>query len=1029
MRFQVSLLTFCRLALSAAICALLMGSASAQVTTATFYGIVNDSTGAVIPGASVNLKNEDTAAAYHKTTDAAGEFGFDFLPVGTYTLRIEAQGFKALETSGIVLTAGQQTRQNYQLQIGAVSETLKVEGTAPLLNTVSAEQQQSIDSSTARELPLARRDFSGLLKVGTGVSTGNGQLRMNGVGEAGTNYSVDGTSAGGNTEGRNYSTYGNSGYIQVMSLEGIAEVQTVKGVAPAEYGDALGGQVNLITKSGTNQFHGSLFENFQAENLNARNQLLATKAPLTFNQFGGSAGGAIRKDKIFLFGDYEGYQERSSPVVQGTVPTQAVRTQILAAQPSFSLVLAPVPLPNQPLAAGATTGVFLSAKSAQKSDEHVDLKGDVMLTSVSRLSLTYTRGQPFYLTPTIFLNGANDRTFNNAAERGSASYTTGGATWTSETRFGYSISDFARTDAFFNQKNPANSTEQFAFGERLPYVSTSLGWGTPSSEFYAINGPTWSISSKISKQIGKHSLKFGGDFTRVCCSRTDPQNPEFHFNTLAQILSDTPTTVTANFGNGLYTTSLSHFGFFVQDEYRIRQNLVLDFGIRNDSYSNLVVHALGAQGAGTGFYNPNGLLDDQFHVGPLRPQNSPYEPDRMNIGPRFGFSYSPGSKNKTVVRGGFGILFSSQVPGAMWQSVQSGQDVPFRTAFTQQDVLNFGLNYPLYTDDLRKIVQTKQAATGVLSVFSVFNPHLQNPYTMQFSLGFQREISPNLVLESGYVGTRGVKFLAQRPMDLPDRITGLKPNPLLSATYYVDNSQQSDYNSWQTTLTKRYSRNLSGAVHYTWGKSLAPQGGDNGAYYQGDAATSNQNFFNYRADRGPAAGDVTHYVSTQWRYELPRLNDRKYLRPVLGGWQISTIFSAQTGSAYSVTESSALPASRADFIGGQVILPDYRTTHQYLNTAAFARVPIIPASGATARPGNVGNGALRGPGSWNMDVSLAKNFKITERAQFQIRTDSFNALNHTNLTGLVTEITNARFGQLTSTGGARTIQLNGRISW
>ncbi|HKE21055.1 MAG TPA: TonB-dependent receptor [Bryobacteraceae bacterium] len=1029
MEIPVFVVSLRRTLLLGACAALLAGQALAQVTTATFYGIVYDSTGAVVPGASVNLRNDETAAAYHKTSDAAGEFGFDFLPGGTYTLRIEGNGFKALETSGIVLTAGQQARQSYQLEIGVVSETVKVEGTAPLLNTVSAEQQQSIDSGTARELPLARRDFSGLLKIGTGVSAGGGVVRMNGVGQAGTNYSVDGTSAGGNTEGRNYSTYGNSGYIQVMSLEGIAEVQTVKGVAPAEYGDALGGQVNLITKSGTNQWHGSVFENFQAENLNARNQLLATKAPLTFNQFGGSAGGAIRKDKIFLFGDYEGYQERSSPVVQGTVPTQAIRDQILTAQPSFHLVLDIVPLPNQPLAANATTGTFLSAKSAKKSDEHLDLKGDIMINSVSRLSLTYTRGQPFYLTPTIFLNGANDRTYNNEVERGSASYTTGGATWTSETRFGYSISDFARTDAFFNQKNPANPTEEFAFGQRLPYVSTSLGWNTASSEYYAITGPTWSISSKLSKQMGKHSLKFGGDFTRVCCSRTDPQNPEFHFNTLAQILSDTPTTVTANFGNGLYTTALWHYGFFAQDEYRIRPDLVLDFGIRNDSYSNIQIHALGTQGAGTGFYNPNGLLDDQFHVGALRPQSSPYEPDYMNLGPRFGFSYSPGAKSKTVIRGGFGILFSSQLPGAMWQSVQSGQDVPFRTAFTQQDVLNFGLTYPMYTDDLRKIVQTKQAATGVLSVFSVFNPQLQNPYTMQYSLGFQREITPNIVLESGFIGTRGVKFLAQRPMDLPDRATGLKPNPLLSATYYVDNSQQSVYSSWQTTLTKRYSRNLSGGVSYTWGKSLAPQGGDNGAYYQGDAATANQNFFNYRADRGPSAGDVTHYVASQWRYELPRLEGQKYLRPVLGGWTVSTIFSAQTGSAYTLTQSSSLPASRPDYIGGDAILSDYRTTHQYLNVADFVRVPIIAASGATARPGNIGNGAIRGPGQWNIDISLAKNFKLTERIQLQIRTDSFDALNHTNLTGLVTEITNARFGQLTSTGGARTIQLNGRLTW
>ena len=1018
-----------RLLLLAVCCALSISSVTAQVTTATFYGIVNDATGAVVPGAMVSLTNVGTSEVYRKVSDASGEFGFQFLPVGTYTLRIEAQGFRARETSGITLTAGQQTRQTYQLDVGAVTETLKVEGSAPLLNTVSAEQQQSIDSTTAKELPLARRDFSGLLKLGTGVSTAtNGTVRMNGAGEAGTNFSVDGTAASGNTEGRTYSTYGNSGYIQIMSLEGIAEVQTVKGVAPAEYSDALGGQVNLITRSGTNQWHGSLFENFQAENLNARNQFLTKNVPLTFNQFGASSGGAIRKDKIFLFGDYEGYREHSTPIVQGTVPTQIIRDQLLAALPSYNLVLAPMPLPNQPTAAGATTGTYLSAKSSQKSDNHVDMKGDFILGAAGRLSLSYSHGRPYYQLPTIFLNGSNDRSFNSVEERGGASYTTGGASWTSETHFGYAISDIQRLDALFNVKNPLNSTEQFAFGQRLPLVTTSLGWGTASSELWSVTGPTWSLNSKISKQIGKHSLKFGGDYTHQCCSRTDPQNPEFHYATLAQLLSNTPTTVIANFGNGLYTADLHHFGFFAQDEYRIRTDLVLDIGLRNDSYSNLVVHPLGSQGAGTGFYNPDGILDSSFHVGPVRPQDSPYNPDHLNIAPRFGFSYSPG-KAKTVIRGGFGIFFSSQVPGAMWQTVQSGPVIPFRTAFTQQDVLKYGLKYGQYTDDLRNVVAAQQAQSGILSTFSIFNPDLQNPYSMQYSLGVQREITPTLVLESSYVGLRGVKFLAQRPMNLPDRVTGVKPNPLLSVTYYVDNSQQSQFNSWQTSLNKRYSKNFSGAFHYTWSRLLAPQGGDNGTYYQGDAATVNQNFFNYNADRGPGAGDVTHVVASNWLYQLPGLEHQKWLRPVLGGWQVSAIFTAQTGSAFTITQSSALPASRPDYLGGAAVLSNYRTTLRYLNPADFARVPIIAASGATSRPGNIGNGAIRGPGLWNIDFSLAKNFKLTERAQLQIRTDMFDALNHTNYTGLITEITNPRFGLLTNTLGARTIQLNARLSW
>jgi hypothetical protein len=210
---------------------------------------------------------------------------------------------------------------------------------------------------------------------------------------------------------------------------------------------------------------------------------------------------------------------------------------------------------------------------------------------------------------------------------------------------------------------------------------------------------------------------------------------------------------------------------------------------------------------------------------------------------------------------------------------------------------------------------------------------------------------------------------------------------------------------------------------------LAPQGGDNGTYYQGDAATVNQNFFNYNADRGPGAGDVTHVVASNWLYQLPGLEHQRWLRPVLGGWQVSAIFTAQTGSAFTLTQSSALPASRPDYLGGAAVLPDYRSTLRYLNPADFARVPIIAASGATARPGNIGAGAIRGPGLWNIDFSLAKNFKLTERAQLQIRTDMFDALNHTNYSGLIVEITNPRFGLLTNTLGARTVQLNARLSW
>src|SRR5947209_13941283 len=299
------------------------------------------------------MTNTDTAAVFRKTTDGSGEFLFDFLPTGTYNLRIEVQGFKVNEAKGITLTAGQQARQTFNLDVGSMTETVSVAATSPLLNAVSAEQLQSTAGTEVAELPLQRRNVSNLLPIGTGVSNAGGALRMNGFGRNGTYYSVDGVNASGNTEQRSASTYGASDYIDIMSIEGIAEVQTIKGVVPAEYGDALGGHVNVITKSGTNQWHGSLFENFQSQRLNARNQLLSSKAPLTFNEFGGSFGGPIRKNRIFVFADYEGYREAAFAVMQGTVPTLQTRNALMAAVPSYALTLDIEPLPNQPTAPNA----------------------------------------------------------------------------------------------------------------------------------------------------------------------------------------------------------------------------------------------------------------------------------------------------------------------------------------------------------------------------------------------------------------------------------------------------------------------------------------------------------------------------------------------------------------------------------------------------------------------------------------------------------------------------------------------------
>src|SRR3989441_1957129 len=328
--------------LIAAIC--LIGSipSHAQVTTATVYGVVQDPTGAVLPGATVVATNQGTNLSRESVTDERGEFAILALPAGAYTLKIELPGFKTYTNQGLNLGASQTVRQTFMLEVGQLSENITVAESAPLVQTASAAQQESIGTQEVRDLPLARRNLLGLITLAPGVTenstgiAGGGNIRLNGVAEGGTSITVDGTDTVANSETRGTGTYGGQNQISVMSIEAVAEVQIVKGILPAEFGGTAGGQVNLISRSGTNQFHGSAFENYQSQVFSARDPFLpgtAVKPSVVFNQFGGSVGGPIIRNRAMFFTAYEGYRESAGQSVQGNVPTQQTRDRILAALP------------------------------------------------------------------------------------------------------------------------------------------------------------------------------------------------------------------------------------------------------------------------------------------------------------------------------------------------------------------------------------------------------------------------------------------------------------------------------------------------------------------------------------------------------------------------------------------------------------------------------------------------------------------------------------------------------------------------
>jgi outer membrane receptor protein involved in Fe transport len=1027
---------------------------NAQVTTGSLYGTISDASAAAVPGAAVSLTHDGTGASVSGVTDARGEFGFEFLRIGTYTLRVEKPGFKKFEAKNIALTAGQVIRETYTLEVGAVSETVSVEAVAPLVSAASSEQSQTFDAQKVTELPLGRRNVSGVLRLSPGVDIGTGRSpRVNGLGASGTGISVDGTDANSNPEQRSIAQYGSRNYIDVMSIDAVQEVQLVRGILPAEYGGVVGGQVNLISKSGTNTFHGSVFENYQSHVLNARNPFVAAydasgkmipKPRSVFNQFGGSAGGRIIRDKLFVFGAYEGYRESASSRVNATVPTASFRNEILKpyTMPEMGALLDTLPMPNVPI--NADIGRYEGIRNRLSRDNHVLLKGDYRVTQSSNFAVTYTRLRPYGLDPSAIQ--ANDRTYDYTQDRFTGAYTVGRRSWTFESRFGFNANTMSRLDQYFLLRDPKNTTERLQWGRSLPRLAIggASGFSVNSAEVWDMDGQTYSFDQKVAHMMGKHTLKFGGRYGFNGGFRSNPENPNISFQDKNDFLANIPNQVTPTFGSPSFSAHMYELGFFVQDDWRATGRLVLNLGLRYDYYSNMVARPTGA--VPVGFYNleppTNWAL---FNFGKQMDPNHPYNNDGwVNLGPRVGFAYRADKAGKTVVRGGFGVLYSPQMPAVVRQSVANPQ-VPFRVSWSLAEARDLGLKWPAYTDDMALIVERQAATSTVRFPFSAINPGLQNPYAMHYQFNVQRELTSTLMFETGFVGVRGVKFILHRRPDLPDRLTGIRPNPnLVFGGYYVDNTQNSVYNAWQSSIRKRFSHNVTFEGHYTWGKGLGITGSDIGAYYGSDNDQVNiQEFDNPRADRGPNQGDSTHRFVGDWVYILPRLTHApSALRHVVGGWEIAGIISARTGERLIITETCASNwHCRPDYVGGPTIVDNWqqadttrcvvgaRCSVQYLNRAAFQLVPVDPGTRIAIRPGNLGNGAVRGPGSWTTDLNLSRNFAITERVRLQIRADMFNALNHVNLSGPSTGLNGATFGEINGAGGMRVVQFNGRVQW
>jgi len=1008
-----------RVSLLSAILIIWVGRTAAQVNTATLYTIVTDHTEAVIANASINLREERTGIARTQASDAAGESAFTFVPIGTYTLSISSPGFKTLAVSGLTLGAGQNERRNFVLEIGSISDKVTVTAETPLVNTVSAEQLFTHKSTQIEELPIARRRATDLVSIGTaiqrnaptGTNNNAGAFRMNGLGGAAINVTMDGIPASGDPGSAQAGMRGGFNYIEIVSLEAIEEISVAKGAFSAEFSNALSGNINVITKSGTNKWHGSLFEAFNAENLNARPTFLTFRPPLTFNQFGGSIGGPIKKDRVFIFGVYEGYQDRRFATVNGLVFTPRFRNDLLARNPGFRPILDEVYLPNQPFTPTAATALYTQAASLKANTDHVVIKSDAWLSSHAKVTATWLRDRPDLTFPTAFqAPGPNSfRTFTGRVDRVNVNFTTFRANWSAETRFGRNKVDNDRGDQVRTSMGPLLG---------ITAIGVSVGDGEIS---FIGDAPHWVMEQKVTVQHGRHSLKFGGILNRAAFGQSLSHGGELQYNTAQDLLNNAPTSARFDFGTKPWVGKAYNVGFFLQDDWKVTPRLVLNLGLRYDYFGHMPVK--GRDGGSSPALHFAPFTDfATFSRGGFRPADDPYDSDPINLGPRFGFAYNPDRSGKTVIRGGFGMMFMPFGTNILDLTPLNSTDLPFRVQPSSIELDRLGIRYPITIDQAAGLLRSPGAG---LRSGDQADTMMQAPYALNYSFGIQRALGASLMLETAFVGTSGRKFLAVRQYNQPDRLTGIRPNPNLVQGRYWDNSDSTQYASWQTSLRKHYSHGFTGSVHYTWGKAISYQDGD--LSYSNNQST--QDFANMRAERARAKEDLQHVFVGNWIYTIPIFsNSAPLLRNTLGNWQASSIFRAQSGFPINISQSSARIASRPD------ILLDFKgailnSGLQYLNPAAFALVPINSVSRQPVRPGNIGRMALTAPGRWNVDFSLAKNFRFLENVQVQFRADMLNVFNHIDLVAVATNVVASNFGQLTGGTEPRTIQFHMRFSF
>lgn len=970
--------------------------AQTEAAGGAIEGTVTDPSGAMVPGAQVTAKNIATGLARVTTTDTAGYYRFPALPVGEYDVTLEASGFNVSKASAVKLTIGQTLTVNFTATVAGQAQTVNVTEQAPVVETTRSSVSSTVNDLSVANLPVNGRNFIDFVLLTPGVTRDNRLGDISFAGQRGTlnSLQIDGTDNNNTFFGQTLGRTGSGRAPYQFSQDAVKEFQVNSNSYSAEFGRAGGAVINVVTKSGTNEFHGTAFEFYRDKSLNANeffnNANRRPKSPFHFNQFGGNVGGPIVKNKAFFFFDYDGQRNTTPNIVflggKQPFPSDAATQQALATL---------IPLAN-------------SWNRTQNQDVYL-VKGDWQISQNNHLTGRYNH-QKF--TGGGFENGGPQNSFQHTGASNVFTDTVNVSLTT--VLWHNTVNEFRFQFARDREPGEANSALPEATIRQGGQVVLTIG-----RNFFSPRETTvkrGQFVDNVSHTFGRHNLKAGVDVNIDRILNFFPGNfsGAYTFNSLASFAGGIPTGpgeqyVQAFAGSG--TTGPFTFpdfwelGAFVQDEFRATSNLTLNFGLRYDIQdftqppTKNPDSQLAAAGIDTSFMNT----------------------DKNNFGPRFGFAWKPWKSDKLVVRGGYGIFYG-RTPSIMVGTAHSNNGINVQT-FTFR-----GSGVPKYPNVFQSI------PTGVTlpppTIFAFSKDYVQ-PYVQQGSFGFEYQIMKDTSIAVSYLGVRGVKLQRTIDRNLAPPIPKALPtsdgtlvtfpffgNPRPLSHFFRIETFESDANSvyhgMTVALNKRFSQNYQLMISYTLSKviddvpdatSVVP--------FSFDDAKQVQNPFDVHSDRALSINDQRQrfVVSGVWDLNNYAKNlQNPFLRGALSGWSLSGILTAQTGQPFTA------------LVGGGD-----------LNGDSNQRTDRFPG---------IGRNTFTLPRLVTLDPRVTREVPIYERAKLQFIFEGFNIFNHTNfnsvqqtqwsiqtIAGQPTLVRQSNFGTPLSTAGPRVLQLAVKITF